>query len=60
VKYLQVMISSDLRTQALRLLFAAFPRRVLSALAMSSIDMIPPETAMKRSPFAAGFVIARR
>jgi NMT1/THI5 like len=39
---------------------AASPRRVLSIVAMSSIDMIPPETAMKRSPFAARSVIARR
>ena len=38
--------------------FAASPSLALSTLAISSIDINPPDTAMKRSPFAAGSVIA--
>jgi hypothetical protein len=39
---------------------AAPPMRAFSTFAISSIDITSPDTAMNRSPFAAGSVIARR
>ena len=51
-----MILTTQLGISRVGTLLAALPIRAFSTLAISSIDMTSPDTAMNRSPFAAGSV----